>query len=138
MPRRFERRKKRYLGDRSHGAGNIKNRRGKGSGGGRGRAGLGKHKWFKKIIEEGKAVSAGFAPPARARYENVSLERLGEEVGRGKWAREGDVYNIVLGREVKVLGGGRIGFKANVVAGAFSARARKKIEEAGGTVKTVF
>ncbi len=137
MPRRLGKRKKKYLGERSHGAGNIKNRRGKGSRGGRGRAGLGKHKWFKKIVEEGTGVAGGFVPPTRVRYENVSLNRLGEEARRGKWAKEGGVYQIILGRDVKVLGGGRLGVKANVVAGAFSAQAKKKIEEAGGTAKTM-
>ncbi|MCX6767472.1 MAG: uL15 family ribosomal protein [Candidatus Micrarchaeota archaeon] len=137
MPRRQERKKKKYLGNRTHGAGNMKNRRGKGSKGGRGRAGLHKHKRFQQIKREGTAGPKGFVSPTRSVFENVSIERLARQAAAGKWPQEGGAYNIVLGRRVKVLGGGKIGFKANVTAGGFSESAKKKIEEAGGTAKTV-
>ena len=54
MARRFEsRKKKKYAGNRTFGAGNKKNRRGKGSRGGVGRGGYHKHRWFHTIKTEG-------------------------------------------------------------------------------------
>ena len=137
MPNRRERRKKKYLGERSHGAGNIKNRRGKGSKGGRGRAGFHKQRWFKKIKLEGTKTPKGFVPVKSGRYECVSLTNICDGMEKGKWEKQGDAYQVALAKDVKVLGGGAMRFKASVSAGRFSARAKKKIEEAGGTAKTL-
>jgi len=140
MPRRTDRKKHKYLGEATHGAGNRKNRRGKGSKGGRGRAGFHKHRRFQMLkLEkvEGPTTPKGFVPVAKAARETVTLRNIAHGIAVGKWPRQGEAYEIPLGRGVKVIGAGKLGFRANVTASAFSAGAKKSIEAAGGAAKTI-
>ena len=72
---RQERRKKRYLGTRTRGAGDTKNRRGAGSRCGRGRAGHFGHHWIKFIDEEKKVSQKGLTKDVA-----ISLLMLNEYV----------------------------------------------------------
>lgn len=80
----------------------------------------------------------GFRPPCGPRIETINVERLnvfddGAVVGMEALVARG----IVRGRSagVKVLGDGGLVKRLEVVADAFSASARRKIEAAGGTVR---
>ena len=139
MPRRTDRKKHKYLGEATHGAGNRKNRRGKGSKGGRGRAGFHKHRRFQmlKLEElEGPTTPKGFVSIAKVR-KSITLRSIAHGIFRGKWSGQGGAYDVALGKGLKVIGSGKFGFKANVSAAGFSAGAKKSIEAAGGTVKTL-
>jgi large subunit ribosomal protein L15 len=72
---RQARRKKRYLGTRTRGAGDTKNRRGAGSRGGRGKAGHFGHHWIKFREEEGKV-----SQKAQTRDIAISLLMLNDYV----------------------------------------------------------
>lgn len=133
MARRIKSSKrKHYMGNRSWGAGNIKNRRGKGNRGGVGRAGWGKHKWFWKIKTEGVDTPKGFFSISRRQAPTIGLEEIsrGIESGRFKKGAQG-VAEVEL-KGSKVLGGGRFAHKAKVTALAFTAKAKERIEAAGG------
>lgn len=139
MVRRFEKKFKKYLGNRTHGAGNTKNRRGKGNRGGVGRAGLHKHKWFQKIKTEGTIAPKGFHS-VKKKYGSAAattLEKISEEIKNGKWPKQGEFYEVnLLGKNIKVLGNGFLEFKTRVLADSFSAGARQKIVAGGGIAST--
>jgi large subunit ribosomal protein L15 len=138
--------KRRQRGSRTHGGGTHKNRRGAGNRGGRGAAGRDKHE-FHNYEPLGKS---GFKRPEYAQTEvaEVRVQELDEDAAL--YAAEGvaevddDVYRfdardvVEDGHDVdvvKVLGGGQVRQQLHVVADAFTAGARRLIEEAGGTAE---
>ncbi len=140
MARRNTSRRFKHRGNRTHGGGNTKNRRGKGNRGGVGRAGYHKHNWLRTIKEEGTNKrdrgEQGFTNPTRKVYATISLEELTQAIVSAKYQKNDQgVYQISLPR-TKVLSGGEIQHKAAIKAYAFSAKAKEKIEKAGGTTST--
>lgn len=79
----------------------------------------------------------GFNNPFRTEYQVVNLDRLaalypeGGQVTAEDLAAKGAVR---AGRPVKVLGSGEVDVKLEVVADAWSASAKEKIEAAGGSL----
>ena len=137
MARRVKSKKNRkYLGNRSHGAGNTKNRRGKGSRGGVGRAGYHKHKWMKTIkAGENKSRRKGFDNPNATSSITITLLEIQNGINAAKYKAGTDGnYEVALPANCKVLSSGKISTKATVKAGKFSAKAKEKIEKAGGKV----
>jgi large subunit ribosomal protein L15 len=138
MARRTKSKKRKYLGDRTYGGGNTKNRRGKGSRGGVGRAGYHKHKWL-ATIKAGlhKSRHTGFIHYNAAYTTSVSLRELQAAVDEGKYQKGADgKFAVVLGNEVKVLSQGALTAPLAVKAGGFSAKAKEKIEKAGGSASS--
>ncbi|MGB9577208.1 MAG: uL15 family ribosomal protein [Candidatus Norongarragalinales archaeon] len=139
--RRHERKCKKYRGNRSHGAGNIKNRRGKGSKGGVGRAGYHKHKWFHTIKYELNKISErhkGFTNPTKKKVREITLGEIAKQIMAGKFQKMPDgTFVVDLSKEnAKILGNGEFSFKAQVRAKAFTAPAKEKIAAAGGSAST--
>ena len=85
----------------------------------------------------------GFTNPNRVAYSVVNVETLGEIFGSGSASTEVDpktLYEHGLvhkGRPVKVLGRGELQVALVVRANAFSATAKTKIEQAGGSVELI-
>lgn len=80
----------------------------------------------------------GFRSPKRRLMEEVNVEALnlfdeGSLVDAKTLAERGIIKRRAAG--VKILGRGDLGKKLDVVADGFSASARKKIEDAKGTIK---
>jgi large subunit ribosomal protein L15 len=138
--------KKRQRGSRTHGGGSHKNRRGAGHRGGRGAAGRDKHE-FHNYDPLGKH---GFSRPEKVTDDivEVDVQKLDEDAALlaadGVAEETGDGYRIDArdvaedGYEadaVKVLGNGQVRTELDVVADAFSAGARGKLEEAGGSAE---
>jgi large subunit ribosomal protein L15 len=139
--------KRRQRGSRTHGGGTHKNRRGAGNRGGRGAAGRDKHE-FHNYEPLGKS---GFKRPEYAQTDvaEVRVQKLDEDAAL--YAADGlaevdddgvyrfDARDVVDdGHEVdvvKVLGGGQVRQRLHVVADAFTAGARERIEAAGGTAE---
>ncbi len=138
MARRTQSRRFKHRGNRFHGGGNAKNRRGKGNRGGVGRAGYHKHNWLRTIKTEGTNKRTrgehGFTNTTRKIYGTISLGDLAKQLGQYQKDDKG-VYQILL-RNTKVLSGGTFTQKAAIKAYAFSAKAKEKIEAAGGTTST--
>jgi large subunit ribosomal protein L15 len=135
--------KRRQRGGRTHGGGTHKNRRGAGNRGGRGAAGRDKHE-FHNHEPLGKS---GFTRPdkvqrtvatvdVRALDEDAALlaaDGVAEETGDGYRIDARDVVDDADDADlVKVLGGGQVRQALTVVADAFSASAREKLDAAGG------
>ena len=139
--------KKRQRGSRTHGGGTHKNRRGAGPRGGRGAAGRAKHEFnnHPPLGEE----KAGFQRPEAVREEvaEVDVRELDEDAllyaadGLAEETDDGgyriDVREVVDedADVVKVLGAGQVRNELELVADAFSAGAREKVEDAGGAVE---
>ncbi|WP_284014489.1 uL15m family ribosomal protein [Halobaculum litoreum] len=138
--------KRRQRGSRTHGGGSHKNRRGAGHRGGRGAAGRKKHE--RQLY--GPLGKHGFKRPQGVQDEvaEVSVQKLDEDAGllaaEGVASEEGDGYALDArdvaedGHEVdvvKVLGDGQVHGELHVTADAFTAEARRLIEEAGGSAE---
>ncbi|HEV8289603.1 MAG TPA: uL15 family ribosomal protein [Candidatus Norongarragalinales archaeon] len=124
-----------YAGQRSHGAGNIKRRRGKGSRGGVGRAGYHKHRWLYTVKYENAARDRkpGFASPTTVDYDEVTLETIQRGIDKGTYQKDASgSYHIDLSGRRKVLSNGALDAKIVVKAAKFSKAAKEKIEKAGG------
>lgn len=133
MVRRKERQKKGYLGRRSFGRGNVKNRRGSGNRGGRGQAGLHKHKytWTVKFDKEhfGKH---GFVRVNKTSGNSINLY----EINRLALLEQLEKKNGLIHFEFdgKILGSGKINFPIVIKALSWSKHAEEKIKQAGGQI----
>jgi len=138
--------KDRQRGSRTHGGGSQKNRRGAGNRGGRGDAGRKKHE-FHGTEPLGRS---GFTRPPEVQDEVATIDvgRLDEDApllaadGPAEAVEGGyriDARDVVEdGHEVdgvKVLGGGQVRHRLEVVADEFSESAVELIEGAGGSAE---
>lgn len=131
MARRIKSRKNKYLGNRTYGGGNTKNRRGKGNKGGKGNAGFHKHNWLRTIKRgEHKHRKYGFHS-VRDKLDTITLEAVNHMISLGKFEKLNGLYAVNL-LNTKVVGSGELTFPALIKANAFTKSALKKIESAGG------
>ncbi|MCR4368332.1 MAG: uL15 family ribosomal protein [archaeon] len=135
---RTRKKKNKVRGERTHGGGGTKNRRGAGSRGGRGRAGSHKHKY--SLYYKTFGIKQTLKPKVHASSVNVShiSDNFEKWVAQGKAKRDGDV-TIIDGKKLgfaKVLGRGTIDKKIKLVNCLASAGAATKIVEAGGDAGT--
>ena len=132
---------KKFRGSRTCGGGTHKNRRGAGNRGGRGKAGGCKHHFVRAMLRGYSYGKHGFKRPAEV-SRDVSIVNVGELdelapylVEEGLAEVKDGAYHINLenlGIE-KVLGSGRVTKNLVVTSEEFSASAREKIENAGGS-----
>jgi len=139
MTVRKRRKKNKLRGQRTHGRGDTKNRRGAGNRGGRGRAGSHKHKFSKYygvFGTERKGVKG------KTRLEAINLDDLARLIP--VWEKEKkiekngktiflDGKNVSIG---KILGRGETWFQLHLKNVRVSSRAAAKIENAKGTIET--
>lgn len=126
MVLRIKKRRK-YLGNRRWGAGNIKNARGAGDRGGVGKGGR-KHKMtYLLVYEKESLVHKGFAPWGRRTLEIIDLNGVSKKAAGMQESKP-----TVELRGYKVLGGGKAAKPMVVKAEGFSKSAERKIKEAGG------
>jgi len=112
---------------RTYGYGSTKKHRGKGSHGGKGWAGSGNHMaTYVKKYAKGHLGSKGFKSKTGSCLKAINLRMLDSLAGPS-----GKIDLAPLGYD-KVLGAGEIGRPLEVTAASFSARAKEKIEKAGG------
>jgi Ribosomal protein L15 len=124
---RHEKKNRKYHGTRSWGAGNIKNRRGKGSKGGVGRGGR-KHKFTYMVVYERERLrKKGFKPWKRKELKETDLDKINKLALQSNEERP-----MIELRGYKVLGDGNIEKSVVVKADAFSKRAVEKIKSVGG------
>jgi len=135
MTVRERKKKNKVRGQRTHGKGDTKNRRGAGSRGGRGRAGSHKHKFVKYHAEFGKDRKV------REKSTVVALNLDEVEQLLPKWIAEGKVEKGKMALDGKKLGFskllGRGSLKTKVVFENVSAskKAAEKIKKSGSSIK---
>ncbi len=135
---------KKNRGSRSHGRGTKKGR-GAGERGGRGKAGLGKHKWTSLANEDPDYFGPkGFTRPQKLIEKDKVIniyqieEALDEFIKQGFAEKEGSTYEVDLEKAGfdKLLSRGRATKEMKIKISDSSARAKEKIEEAGGELIT--
>jgi large subunit ribosomal protein L15 len=135
-------RTKKMRGSRTHGRGK-KAGRGGGLIGGRGQAGLSKTgKIYMLKYDRDHFGRHGFKRPQCVVEANctINVSELEEQIERfvsmGFAVKEGDTYNINLTNAGidKLLGNGNIAVPVKVTVAQVSAKAREKIEAAGGNI----
>ena len=126
-----------YHGTRSWGAGNTKNRRGKGCRGGKGNAGPQKARWtFFTTNEPDHLGRHGFVRPGPKKcIKTVDLNDIQRMVDKGD-LKKGDGGKYEYSFKGKVLGSGKIASPVLVKADSFSKKAKEKLMKAGGEAKT--
>lgn len=133
---RRRRKKNKLRGQRTHGGGGTKNRRGAGSRGGVGRAGSHKHKFSKYYLDFG--VKKTLKAKNKAITINVEeIEARMEEWLAGKKVQNENGIFIIDGRNIgfgKVLGRGILTKKIKVENVSLTKKAAEKITKAGGQV----
>ncbi|MEK6843026.1 MAG: uL15m family ribosomal protein [Candidatus Micrarchaeota archaeon] len=136
MARRIKSKSRKHYGNRTFGAGNTKNRRGKGSRGGVGRAGFHKHKRMMYLVTEGPSTTEpGFVNMGKRKTQEIGLNDISKQIEKGKFKLEAGLYNVDLlkrGKFVKLLGNGEFKYKASIKVDSFSKSAKEKVEKAGG------
>ncbi len=134
--KRQERQKRKYLGQRTFGRGDIKNRRGSGNRGGRGKAGRCKHKnsWAVKY-SPGYFGKHGFHRPNQGKeMPTINLYHVTHQALLGSLEKSGDQY--IFEFDGKVLATGRVTLPLKIKAKTWSRRTAEKLEAAGGSITT--
>ena len=134
MSRRKEGQKKGYLGHRSHGRGNVKNRRGSGNRGGRGMAGIDKHKWsWAAKNDKDYFGKLGFTPPTKSKpVKLVHLYDINQKAVLNKLEKKGGKYHFDF--DGKVLATGSVTVPLVIRAASWSKNVEKKLGETGGSI----
>ncbi len=135
MAKRKERQKKGYLGHRSHGRGNVKNRRGSGNRGGRGKAGMCKHKWSwaTKNVRGCYFGKNGFARPwAEARAKVAHLYDINQKAMLNQLEKKEGRY--VFDFDGKILATGSVTMPLAIRAASWSRNVEEKLKAAGGAI----
>jgi large subunit ribosomal protein L15 len=127
--------KKGYLGHRSHGRGNVKNRRGSGNRGGRGMAGIDKHKWSWAMVNEPNYFGKhGFSRPTgtKVAVPVVNLFEINQQAIHNKLDKKGGKFHFEF--KGKVLATGNVTVPLSIKATAWSKNVEKKVGDAGGDI----
>ncbi|MEM2963569.1 MAG: uL15m family ribosomal protein [Candidatus Anstonellales archaeon] len=129
--RRKRKKSRKLLGQRTHGKGNTKNRRGSGNRGGVGSAGFFGHKFSYMLKYHPEAFSRkGFQPPRKTSIPTINLFEIENLIKKGKLSAQDGKYSFYF--EGKILGEGTISYPVIVKAHAASKSAEEKIKKAGG------
>ncbi len=136
MANRKDRKTKSWRGHRTHGAGNVKNRRGSGNRGGVGGAGLNKHRktWTVKF-EPKHFGNFGFVNPTHKDVCTMNVFEIENKAKKGELQKKDGKLSITF--EGKVLGAGEITVPVSVKAEGWSKKAEDKIKQAGGSIEKI-
>jgi large subunit ribosomal protein L15 len=135
MTERKHGQKKGYLGHRSHGRGNVKNRRGSGNRGGRGMAGVCKHKWSwaVKNVRGCYFGKNGFTRPSAHKIVKVThLYDINQKAMLNELEKKEGKY--VFDFEGKILATGSVTMPLSIRAASWSRNVEEKLKAAGGAI----
>jgi len=135
MPTRL-RKVRRLRGSRTHGYGQVGQHRHSGKQGGHGNAGLHKHKWSWLILNDPDHFRRDPfrvpRPNVVSRWMNVGdLDVMAKPGTSAPTALDLDAMGVE-----KLLGSGEVTRAFHVKVAAFSERAKKKLEQAGGKIES--
>jgi large subunit ribosomal protein L15 len=136
MNRRQKSQKRGYLGHRSHGRGNVKNRRGSGNRGGRGMGGACKHKnsWIVKNAP-GYFGKSGFVNTTRKEIDTVNLYEINQKALLNKLQKKEGKFQFEFNG--KILATGDVTVPLAIRATCWSKNVEKKLSEAGGQISKI-
>lgn len=129
-----------YRGSKTHGGGSKKKRRGAGNKGGRGDAGRFEHHFFRTLKSGAKSGKYGFKRVSRT-VNTINVGELDEMTDdllkEGIATQSNDQIRVNL-RNLgvnKLLGGGSVSKKMQIIVDEFSESAKLKIESRGGKIE---
>jgi len=143
---RRKKKSKKRRGSRSHGWGAGKKHRGAGHRGGRGHAGVGKRGASKKTAYFALGIKPTGKTGFRKRRDIIKKpnpinlkdieQRLDKWIANKQATKEGDIFVVDLKKlgYTHILGEGKLTKKLKLTCYKVSASAKKKIEEAGGSI----
>ena len=133
MQKRTKKQKSSFLGHRSFGRGNVKNRRGSGNRGGRGKAGRHKHKFtWVTAYEPDYFGKYGFARQNKKTMPALNLYEIDRKAQLNKLEKKnGKFYFEFHG---KVLGSGMLTFPITIKALAWSKNVLEKVKKVNGEI----
>lgn len=134
MTKRKEGQKKGYLGHRSHGRGNVKNRRGSGNRGGRGMAGIDKHRWSwaVKNVRGCYFGKNGFTRPVGKDVKVAHLYDINQKALLNQLEKKEGRY--VFEFDGKILATGSVTAPLAIKAASWSRNVEEKVKAAGGSI----
>ena len=133
MTKRKSSQKRAYLGHRTHGRGNIKNRRGSGNRGGRGMAGTCKHKGtWTTVYSPGYFGKHGFFRRNRDEGNVTHLYIINQKALGNELEKKGGKFCFDFGG--KVLATGKVTVPLAIRAASWSKSVEKKVSDAGGSI----
>jgi len=135
MAKRKQGQKKGYLGHRSHGRGNVKNRRGSGNRGGRGMAGVDKHKWSWAVVNVRGCYfgKTGFVRPSGGKDAKVAhLYDINQKAMLNQLEKKEGKF--VFEFDGKILATGSVTLPLAIRAASWSRNVEEKLKAAGGTI----
>jgi len=134
MTKRKGSQKREYLGHRSHGRGNVKNRRGSGNRGGRGMAGICKHKWSwaVKNVRGCYFGKTGFVRPVGSETPVMHLYDINQKAMLNKLEKAEGKY--VFEFDGKILATGTVTLPLAIRAVSWSRNVEEKVKAAGGAI----
>lgn len=135
---RRSRKREKLRGQRTHGKGNTKNKRGGGSRGGRGQAGSHKHK-FNQFFDFFGSERKKIKPKQETKAINLGqlVQQLPKLAGLKKVEKQGNSF-VIDGQKIgfdKILSMGMVQEKLVVKNMRVSKKAREKILKAGGKIE---
>ena len=135
MVQRKQRQKRGYLCHRSHGRGNVKNRRGSGNRGGRGLAGVDKHKWsWAMNIGPTYFGKHGFVRPNKPdEIDTINLYHINQQALLSKLSKKDGKFHFEF--KGKVLATGDVSVPLHIQAYSWSKSVERKLKESGGEIK---
>ncbi|MCD6549665.1 uL15 family ribosomal protein [Candidatus Micrarchaeota archaeon] len=131
--KRFRKRSRKLIGNRTHGRGESKRTRGKGNRGGVGHSGLKHKKTYRFKYEKHLLGKHGFVRPVRKFVKTINVYEIENLCRRGLIDKSDGVY--VFEFDGKVLGTGSIHVPVKVRALTVTEKAKEKIVKAGGAVE---
>src|SRR5215470_1309368 len=135
MSTRQGKQKKGYLGHRSHGRGNVKNRRGSGNRGGHGLAGMDKHKWSFAVKNRKEHYvyfgKHGFTRPNATESKVTHLYDINQKAVLNKLEKKAGKFHFDF--EGKVLATGSVTVPLVIRAESWSKNVEKKLAPSGGS-----
>lgn len=134
-------RNRKFLGSKSHGKGNAKNKRGKGNKGGWGRAGMHKHRFSHITVYERDWMAHGGRfgfynnNPTHKKMDTLNLFEIDQKVVAGEIPTKDG--KLTLDFDGKILGTGPIHHAVLIRARAASEKAIERLSAAGGKFEQV-
>ena len=133
MVKRQKKQKTAYLGHRTHGRGNVKNRRGSGNRGGRGAAGIDKHKWsWAMKYDKDYFGKFGFTRPNKTKVKVTHLFDINQKAVNNKLEKKENKYQFDF--EGKVLATGKVTVALSIRAISWSKNVEEKLKSMGGDI----
>ncbi|MCX8166619.1 MAG: uL15 family ribosomal protein [Candidatus Micrarchaeota archaeon] len=133
---RRRKKKIKLRGNRTHGKGNTKNKRGKGSSGGKGNAGYLETKWTWTVKYDPERFGKhGFHSIHKKKKSVITLRDINAMIENNRIEKKDNNYYLEF--DGKVLATGELNYPVIIKARSFSEGVKEKVEKAKGSIEKI-